>query len=179
MKIMDSLRSALSVQGVPQRTERLKIQESFEHALRETSTLESEVTGLAERKANQRVIETGNRQNAFVTPAALATFSGASAGITSVWMALQGVFPKLGFLSENYFPFVLSLLLGVFLLYIDLSDPERGVALEKREVIVKSVITFVNCCFLTASILGLSGITGNAPVDEPAELSPVSSIARE
>jgi uncharacterized membrane protein len=155
MSFSEGLRALTSVQGVPQRSLQHSLQETLVKALKQPPPAEIEAGHIAKREANEAVSEVGNRQNVFVTRASLATFPVASGVITVIWKLLQVLVPNTAAVESPIIPLVLALLLGAFLVYIDLTDPEQTKPPTSRDKIAMSVIAFINSCFLTAAVLGI------------------------
>jgi hypothetical protein len=163
MSVVSRLREVLSTDGVPQRSEQRKLEAVLRGAFETPPPPAESAATVAAEQASVNVAETGNRQLAFVTPASLATFSGASLVITVIWLLLQNIFKKAYFLKESYIPLIFSVLIGGFLLYMDLTDPERTVKLARRDYVMKTVIALINSFFLAASALGVSTTIYQAP----------------
>ena len=155
MSFIEGLRAFVSVQGVPQSSSQVILQETLVKALEQTPPAKQEAEDIAKREADGAVSEAGNRQNVFVTPASLATFPVASGVITIIWGRLQVLGPNTLALKSPIIPLVLALLLGAFLAYMDLTDPERIKPSTSRDKVVKSVTALINSLFLAAAVLGI------------------------
>ena len=155
MSFMDTLRSAVSIQGVPQRSTHAKLKSTMSKALQQTPPPKQQLESIAARDTSAALSDIGNRQNVFVTTASLATFPVSSAVITVIWKLIQLLAPTVAATKLPLVPLALAVLLGVFLLYMDLSDPERSQPLLTREVVVKAVIALINSLFLAAAVLGI------------------------
>jgi len=155
MSLSDSLRTLTSVYGAPQKSLQHSLQEKFVKALGQSPPEALESDNIAQREAEETVSKVGNRQNVFVTPASLATFPVASGVITVVWKLLRVLVPNMAAIESPIIPLVLALLIGVLLVYIDLTDPEQAKPPTKRDKIVASVVGLINSLFLTAAVLGI------------------------
>jgi hypothetical protein len=155
MSFIESLRSIVTVKGVPQRSTQARLRTTMSKALQQSPPPKNQLDNIATRDAASAVSDLGNRQNVFVTTASLATFPVSSAVITVIWKLLQLLAPATGAMKSPFIPLVLAMLLGVFLLYMDLSDPERSQPLLTRDIVVKAVIALINSLFLAAAVLGI------------------------
>lgn len=155
MSFGENLRNLVSVQGIPQNSSQATLQSTLLQALKQTPPPQPDAVQAAQQQAAGAVSAAGNRQNVFVTSASLATFPVASGVITVIWKLLQVLGPTLVFMKSPFIPLILALLLGAFLAYMDLTDPERAEAPTTREKVVKSGIALINALFLTAAVLGI------------------------
>ena len=155
MSFAEDLRNFVSVQGVPQNSSQAVLQETLVKALELNPPAKQEAEIIAKRQANGSVDKAGNRQNVFVTQASLATFPVASVVIASLWKLLQVLLPNTLALKSPFVPFVIAVLLGAYLVYMDLSDPERIKPPTSREKLKKSVIGLINSLILVAAVLGI------------------------
>ena len=167
MPIVDGLRSTFSVQGVPQKSSETELENTLTTALTQPQMDRAAAKSTAVDKAATTVAATGNRQNVFVTTASLATFPVATGVIVVVWRLLQSLAPNVSFVTPPapWIPLILALLLGAFMLYMDLSDPERTTPTTRRDIVVKSVIALINSAFLAAAVRCLPG-AGWAPLPD-------------
>ncbi len=157
MPIVDGIRSTFSVQGVPQKSSETELQNTLTSALTQPQMDRDAAKSTAVAKANTVVAATGNRQNVFVTTASLATFPVATGVIVVIWRLLQTLAPNAAFVAPPapWIPLILTLLLGGFMLYMDLSDPERTIPTTRRDIVIKSVIALINSAFLATAVLGI------------------------
>ncbi len=155
MSFAENFRTFVSVQGVPQNSSQAVLQETLVKALELNPPVKQEAEIIAKREANGNVKNAGNRQNVFVTPASLATFPVASVVIASLWKLLQVLLPNTSVLKSPFIPFVIAVLLGAFLVYMDLTDPERIKPPTSRDKVMKSVIGLINSLILVAAVLGI------------------------
>lgn len=157
MPIVDGLRETFSVQGVPQKSSEAELESTLTSALTQPQMESAAARSTAVDRANRTVGATGNRQNVFVTTASLATFPVATGVIVVVWRLLQSLAPGSAFVvpPAPWIPLLLALLLGAFMLYMDLSDPERTTPTTSRDIVIKSVIALINSAFLAAAVLGI------------------------
>jgi hypothetical protein len=125
-------------------------------ALQQTPPGKQDAEGIAKSQSTDAVGETANRQSTFVTTASLASFPVASGVITVIWKLLQVVAPSASAMKSPVIPLILAILLGAFLVYLDLSDGERTTPLKPSSIITKSIIGLVNSLFLTAAVLGIN-----------------------
>lgn len=158
MSLTDNLRALVSVQGIPQKSSQASLQQTFERALEAPPRAKKDARTIAQQDAGTVVQQAGNRQTVFVTSASLATFPVASGVIMVVWKLLQTVVPDAPVLQSPLVPLILAFLIGVFLLYMDLTDPERTQPLTSRDKVVKSVIALINSLFLAAAVLGVDTV---------------------
>jgi hypothetical protein len=156
MSVTENLRTFFSPQGVSQRSAQAKLQATLVKALQQTPPGKQEVEDIAKLQSIDTVGETANRQSTFVTTASLASFPVVSGVITVIWKLLQVVAPSAPAMKSPVIPLILAILLGAFLVYLDLTDGERATPLKPSSIITKSVIGLVNSLFLTAAVLGIN-----------------------
>ena len=156
MSTTETLRTFFSPQGVSQRSAQAKLQPTLVKALQQTPPGKQEAENTAKLQSTNTVGETANRQSTFVTPASLASFPVASGVITAIWKLLQVVAPLTPTMKSPVMPLILAILLGAFLVYLDLTDGERATPLKPSSIIAKSGIGLVNSLFLTAAVLGIN-----------------------
>lgn len=88
----------------------------------------------------------------FVTPQTLATFPVATAVIGIMWKVIEGLMPA--WKGSLWVPASLSLLLGGFLFFIAISDPQAS--RTKRDVVIAIGVAIVNTFYLFASSTGIA-----------------------
>ena len=81
--------------------------------------------GVAALDAAPEVAQPEKSQNAFVTFQSLTTFSGASLAISILWVLLKSLIPNSVFIASAVVPGILTLLWGVFTVYMDATDPQN------------------------------------------------------
>jgi hypothetical protein len=161
MAILNNFRSMLSVYKGPvmPKVERsfsaagkVELESAPEEEAITTAAVESEAAVPAAEAAEP--IKGEARENVFVTPASLATFSGASGVIIIIWKFSQALFPQSDFPKSLIMPTLVSFVIGFFLLIMDLTDDETG-KLGARTIIQKSVIAIINSILLASSAIGV------------------------
>lgn len=92
--------------------------------------------------------------NVFVTPQTLVTFPVASAVVFAGWQLAI----KVGWSDASHYkvPLALALLWGVYLFFLDVTDPARPGQPSSREYVTKLVVALINALFLAASALGVN-----------------------
>lgn len=116
--------------------------------------------------------------NVFVTPQTLVTFPVASAVVFGGWQLTIKLGWHIG--SSGYaVPVTLAFLWGVYLFFLDMTDPGRKAKPTANECVTKLVVALVNALFLATSALGvntLSEKTDRTPHTSAVTRAP---IARE
>jgi hypothetical protein len=110
-------------------------------------------TGTPETKANKLVnvntIES-NSVGVFTTAQSLATFPGAVAAVTTIWIVLGRISPSLG--KDNLvIPIALSLAIGLLIYLLSVS---RGISWKDK--LAGFVIALVNSFTIAAAVLGIN-----------------------
>jgi hypothetical protein len=156
MSFTENLRTFFSPEGVSQRSEQIKLNDTLMKALQQTPPGKQEAEHIANLQSTDTVSETANRQSTFVTTASLASFPVASGVITLIWKLLQVVASSAPAMKSPVIPLILAILVAAFLVYLDLTDDERVTPLKPSNIIIKSVIGLVNSFCLTAAVLGIN-----------------------
>jgi hypothetical protein len=160
MSFKEKLRAMVSVEGIRQKSVGQQLRVNLEEALQQKPPAKQKAKTIAKQKADQTVGSAGSRQTVFVTTASLATFPVASGVIMVIWKLLQTLLPSCSTMNSPIIPLLLAILLGFFLLYIDLTDPEREQTPYKRDIVIKVGITIINSLFLAAAVLGIDTAIG-------------------
>ncbi len=90
-------------------------------------------------------------QGVFLTPQSLATFPGATAAGLLIWRVVDVLHPA--WASVIWVPFVIALILGAFIWWIGVSDPNADQS--ARYKITTAGIALLNTLQIFASLLGL------------------------
>jgi len=111
--------------------------------------------------------------NVFVTPQTLVTFPVASAVVFGGWQLAI----TMGYALETSYkwPVTLAFLWGIYLFYLDVSDPERKSNPKAREYVTKAVVALVNALFLATSALGVRTVVSERTA--PVQHSPAAAHA--
>ncbi|MGQ0686252.1 hypothetical protein [Bradyrhizobium sp.] len=96
--------------------------------------------------------ETEKTQGVFLTGRSLLTFPGATAAVLLVWQALGIMFPAI--LSSHWAPFILSMLVGLFIYVVGITDPKT--ILSRRDKLIALPIAFVNALQVFTAVIGIS-----------------------
>ena len=88
---------------------------------------------------------------AFVTPQTLATFPVATAVIGIMWKVIETLVPSSK--GSLWIPAIISLLLGGFLFYVAISDPQAS--RTKRDTLIALGVAIVNTFYLFAASTGI------------------------
>jgi hypothetical protein len=157
MSSLDNLRTTFSAQGVPNKSTHDKLTKRFKAALQQTPPTKEIVDDLAGKEATKASDETTKNQITFVTTSSLASFPVASCVITVIWKVLESVAPNASAMTLPVIPLILALLWGVFLVYLDLSDPKQTDQLKQPStIIIKCVIGLINSFMLVGAVLGIN-----------------------
>jgi hypothetical protein len=92
-------------------------------------------------------------QGVFLTPQSLVTFPGATAAGLLIWRVAIVLFPASTSVSSVWVPFVIALVLGAFIWWIGVSDPDAH--MNTREKITAAGVALLNSLQIFASLLGL------------------------
>lgn len=96
-------------------------------------------------------VQDNKSQGVFLTPQSLVTFPGATAAGLLIWRVADVLYPASA--SVIWVPFVIALVLGAFIWWIGVSDPEAH--MTPRDMIVAAGIALLNTLQIFASLLGL------------------------
>lgn len=91
-------------------------------------------------------------KGAFITPQSLVTFPVATFVVGLLWKVIEAVFPQTA--GALWVPLVISFLLGTFVYFIGITDPESQMKL--REKAIAAVVAVVNSFYLFASTTGIA-----------------------
>jgi hypothetical protein len=134
MSGLDNLRTIYSAQGVPNKSTHDKLTARFKTALLQTPPTNEIVGNLADKEATKASNET-----------------------TVIWKVLEAVAPNTSAMTLPVIPLILALLWGVFLVYLDLSDPKQTDQNKQPSTfIIKCVIGLINSFMLVGAVLGIN-----------------------
>jgi len=115
--------------------------------------------------------------NVFVTPQTLVTFPVASAVVFGGWQLAVRLGWHIG--SSPYaVPIALAFLWGLYLFYLDVTDPSRKGELTANEKVTKAVVALVNALFLAMSALGVDTVSKASAQTPPTSAAASAGAAR-
>lgn len=159
MELLSNIRNFVTEPSMTQSTTKDALQAIVTAAYQTPSLTKSDAEAKAQQQLTVALAEQ-EREGTFVSLRSLFSFPVASGVITMVWQLLKALVPEFEPFKSVGAPLILALLIGFFLLYVDLADPARKTPLTNYRKNIKIVIAFINSLFLAAAVLGIDTTIG-------------------